>query len=384
MLSAFDPDEEWCIADAHIQTKKKQDIQGSSWRISGGAPIITSRALTKRLLPYLKDFSDKADRRIVHDLQFTVLMGLKGGGFHKITHVDGLYSQGPGVYIGCPEAQSSCPKTKAVLPQPFTVSSSRGKRWHAAAYHHITEDSYMRFLESIHHQSHICKSHNKDTRHSIAVGRPITKFQPHDDSFTKYVYFDVAGQVSKGERKTTRQAKQMRSSGLKSTDSWARGMSQVGPAFIAASMYQTHPDASWFLVAPMEEAFVNIQAVGDLIDSVCHGWKGDCISGVNPIVIARDKSLNGVVLVSRAAAKEGVLASGLLGVNKVVFRAVESMVVIKDMVAYQKERLTQEHRRPQTEGCALVFSTNVPLAAMHWGKRESPLALANVLLRPPL
>jgi hypothetical protein len=74
MLSAFNPDEEWCIVDANTQARK---TAGSSWRISGGAPVITSRALTKRLFPYLKSFSDKADRSIVHDLQFTMLMGLK-------------------------------------------------------------------------------------------------------------------------------------------------------------------------------------------------------------------------------------------------------------------------------------------------------------------
>lgn len=74
MLSAFNPDEEWCIVDANTQKRK---TAGSAWRISGGAPVITSRALTKRLLPYLKAFSDMADRSIVHDLQFTMLMGLK-------------------------------------------------------------------------------------------------------------------------------------------------------------------------------------------------------------------------------------------------------------------------------------------------------------------
>ena len=36
---------------------------------SGGAPVITSRALTARLAPHLRAFSAAADRRVVHDLQ---------------------------------------------------------------------------------------------------------------------------------------------------------------------------------------------------------------------------------------------------------------------------------------------------------------------------
>lgn len=171
---------------------------------------------------------------------------------------------------------------------------------------------------------------------------------------------------------------------LKAISAEHLGMMKVGPSFVAGSMFAIYPQAEWFLITPYKESFVNIQAVNSFIDATCSSIK-NCDVNI-PIVIASDKSLRGVVLVSRGAAKEAVLAgrSGLLGVAGVVFRAVESLTVITDMVSYQRERLTESSRRPQNiHSCALVFSTAVPLSALHWGTRESPQALAHMLLRPP-
>jgi hypothetical protein len=43
ILSAFDPAEEWCLGQTGALTD-------GSWRLYGGAPIITSRAMTQRLV----------------------------------------------------------------------------------------------------------------------------------------------------------------------------------------------------------------------------------------------------------------------------------------------------------------------------------------------
>lgn len=75
-LSAFDPDEEWCLVETSTAPNMRHLTGGSAWRISGGAPIITSRALTKRLVPHLEKFNREADPSVVHDSQFTRLMDL--------------------------------------------------------------------------------------------------------------------------------------------------------------------------------------------------------------------------------------------------------------------------------------------------------------------
>jgi hypothetical protein len=97
----------------------------------------------------LEAFAAAADRKIVHDLQFTRLMGLPdsrssaylsklnnennrqeaaagrsgrgskisgGGGFQRITHLFGLFSQSPGVFLGCPENPRACPKHAPSTP----------------------------------------------------------------------------------------------------------------------------------------------------------------------------------------------------------------------------------------------------------------------------
>lgn len=51
------------------QKHKAQTTGGSAWRVYGGAPIVTSAALTRRLAPFLKAFSASADRAFVHDVQ---------------------------------------------------------------------------------------------------------------------------------------------------------------------------------------------------------------------------------------------------------------------------------------------------------------------------
>jgi hypothetical protein len=70
LLSAFDPEEEWCLVEAGVaQRNKAKTTDGSAWRIYGGAPVVTSVALTRRLAPFLKAFSAAADRSLVHDVQ---------------------------------------------------------------------------------------------------------------------------------------------------------------------------------------------------------------------------------------------------------------------------------------------------------------------------
>lgn len=51
------------------QRNKERNTAGSAWRIYGGAPVVTSNALTRRLVPFLKAFSANADRSFVHDVQ---------------------------------------------------------------------------------------------------------------------------------------------------------------------------------------------------------------------------------------------------------------------------------------------------------------------------
>jgi hypothetical protein len=56
-------------------TAGKDKTGGSSWRIYGGAPIITSRSLTAKLEPLLRRYFMEADRATVHDIHFTKLLG---------------------------------------------------------------------------------------------------------------------------------------------------------------------------------------------------------------------------------------------------------------------------------------------------------------------
>ena len=52
-LSAFNPNEEWCLAQCNFDKDAEALTRGTSWRIFGGAPIITSQSLTKRLARFL-------------------------------------------------------------------------------------------------------------------------------------------------------------------------------------------------------------------------------------------------------------------------------------------------------------------------------------------
>jgi hypothetical protein len=160
-------------------------------------------------------------------------------------------------------------------------------------------------------------------------------------------------------------------------------MNQVGTSFLVGSMYALYPESDWFIVVPLEHAFVNLQALSAFIETSCKKMK-DC-SKDKPIVFASNKALKGVVLVSRGAAKQAVLAgrSGLLAIPNVVIQVVDTLLVVTDMVSYQKEILTESYNGPKSNSCAVVMSTNVALSAMHWGLRESPQALANAMLRPP-
>jgi hypothetical protein len=62
--------------------------------------------------------------------------------YSAITHLDGLYSQGPGTYLGCPEGnKGDCPKQRPVLPSAlapsFRPQAAWGPRWRPGAFHHV-------------------------------------------------------------------------------------------------------------------------------------------------------------------------------------------------------------------------------------------------------
>lgn len=375
LLSAFDPDGEWCIVDGATLKKK---VQGSSWRIFGGAPVITSRGLTKRLVPFLKTFSDRADRNIVHDMQFTMLMASKGGGVHKIIHVDGLYSQGPGVYLNCPSNPGSCPKVKPKLPSTH-VTHPGSERWLPAAYHHITTDAYMRFLHVLHHQARVCLSQGEpQRRYSLTIGLPTSKQLQGAHEQSKFVYFDMNGEIAQHTQKA--KPKKPFHGVAVASSGWHRGMTQSGASHIAGSMYALHPKSDWFVIIPLEAPFIQENMLHSFIDLMCDKQRRGCDCD-KPRVITADETFQGVVLVSRGAAKLAILAGGLAAVDGVDIRisSLLGSLVIADAVAFQKDKLAGPKSGP--DDCALVLSTQVPLSGMHWGGRESPLALAKALLR---
>ena len=88
-------------------------------------------------------------------------MGKHGGGFHRIVHLSGLFSQGPGAYLGCPDAgAAACPLHRPALPADPAAPplggrprSALGPRWRPAAFHHVTTAAYMRFLHGVTRQA---------------------------------------------------------------------------------------------------------------------------------------------------------------------------------------------------------------------------------------
>jgi len=114
LLSAFDPEVPLCFGDAaYMQTK------GKEWRLFGGAPIVTSRALTRTLHASLGPYNDliARGRYLPHDIVFTRLLNL-----HAVrpTRLAGLYSQSPGFYLFEPAGRAELEAAgRFALPASF-------------------------------------------------------------------------------------------------------------------------------------------------------------------------------------------------------------------------------------------------------------------------
>ena len=150
LLSAFDPEEEWCLGQLGALTD-------GSWRLFGGAPIITSRAMTQRLMgPIAKNEAVyRAMQNQPHDLVFSELVGTNAGGLGAMTHVHGLYSMPPGPYMHCPTMNGGfCPPHEAEhgrLPDGIIHRFP-------AAFHDIKIENYMRFMHTAFEVSARCES----------------------------------------------------------------------------------------------------------------------------------------------------------------------------------------------------------------------------------
>lgn len=128
-LSAFDPDEEWCFSQAGPHPRH-------GFRAFGGAGIITSRALTRRLAPLLEPWlrsteSAGSKNGRLHDVAFGRLLAAAKA---PLAHLDGLFSQPPGFYLS---AQGS-----ADVPRGLPVL--------AASFHYIRA-GYMEHLDRLCH-----------------------------------------------------------------------------------------------------------------------------------------------------------------------------------------------------------------------------------------
>lgn len=154
-LSSFNPDEDWTFSQSSPHPRH-------GFRAFGGAGIITSRSLTRKLVKLLEPWWQKTakgssnDR--LHDIAFVRLLASMAG--QKLSHIDGLYSQPPGFYL------SSAGKID--IPRGLPLLSS--------TFHYI-KGNYMEHLDSVSyaicvHCRNVSTQYAPSKVHVLALVRP--------------------------------------------------------------------------------------------------------------------------------------------------------------------------------------------------------------------
>ena len=402
-LSAFNPDEEWCLAQCNAMSfGAERMVGGTYWRIFGGAPIITSRALTHRLVPFLSSYNDllKTKQGIniphhAHDLHFTKIMQLEGGGPHRITHLDGIYSLASGPYLGCPEGRSkpqnipptepTCPRERRFLPKGTM------QPW-PAAIHQVRSGPYMTWHGALFKQVHVCNAvaaaaaaATVDDARKAEVGRSAVVFGVSSSEY---------GHV-------TRKGWGRDVNVVQLPEEWKHpGQAPPGNELLAA-----HPNASWYVIVA-DGMYVNHIGLRALLDGL-GPLEGGAVSIIGDIAslnktgyilsrsfmelivggITTSESSDGTSdeeTIREHASAESLFISTLNGEDKDK-KAVKRNVIVTDAFIPhpripRRKQIPQKWSQEVPRICAAMFSTNVDLRQLEWGYRESPRSLAHLVL----
>ena len=393
-LSAFNPNEEWCLAQCKSLDKDAEALtRGTSWRIFGGAPIITSQSLTKRLARFLLRYHELVQNgrtRLppAHDLHFTNVMRLRGGGAHRITHLDGIYSLASGPYLGCPEKRpkpSHIPKTEPNCPYEREFLPDRTFHPWPAAIHQVRSHGYMSWHGALFKQMHVCNA--AAVAGAQIIFRKDTAFGVSEKEYS-YVLNNGWG-IGLGNAL------------IKLSNQWKNAAEAP-----LLSLSIARPDALWYVVVP-DGMYVNCIGLNIFLERFSKAQAAH-----TPIVVygrkitepALEKS--GYIL-SRAAVEHLLRVSRPIShfsdAAKLFFALNQSnpaAVFISDPGAFiyphvveaaslqwpvnnrrNSRQRRQEWPQDEPEACAIMFSTDVDLTDLEWGYRESPRSLANILLK---
>ena len=322
---------------------------GSAWRIYGGAPIITSRALTKRLASHVEVFNSEANTEILHDVQFTKLMQLHGGGAHKIIHVDGLYSQAPGPFLRCPSSAGDCAKSFNWLPNKVMTANP-------AAFHQIVIRSYMRFLHMLFKQSRLCRDSSMlDQLEGVVIGIP----------------YNTSKRAPKG----------VYGNWWDSLGSSVIHMKSDDPLEGLQELVSSNPTAKWFIVLPAKPVHFNVKGLASLL------WNLDV--DAPHLICGQRQSVESGFAVSLTFARAVVQERLRLPHNKRI-KSDHGVVALAHRLAvpilsrpshFITMPTTNSHLWPTNlSSCALVFPVTIDLSGMEWAARESVAVLAHVIL----
>ena len=121
LLSAFNPDEDWCFSQSSPHPRH-------GFRAFGGAGIITSRSLTRKLAPVVEEWANSvrksgSNNDRLHDVAFVRLLAKTSPKF-RLTNLDGLYSQPPGFYLS-KEGKADVPRGLPPLSATFHYIKNR-------------------------------------------------------------------------------------------------------------------------------------------------------------------------------------------------------------------------------------------------------------------